>query len=376
MTVETSPGRIDSLDGWRAIAISLVLLSHTAFSSGFPVSLRETWLHVFNGDLGVRIFFVLSAFLITTLLEREYEKTGTIDLRAFFVRRALRIWPLYFACLAVLGLLQFIGLTHESISNWLMALTFTRSFGREAVSPTAHFWSLAVEEQFYLIAPAALLMLRAFTNRGRAMGWLVAVVALALLTRLAVVVLLADGPLSGARSSFRYCDSLALGCLAALGRTRLQALLSRRSTTLVVLVGAGGVVLLEGLAWAAEGTLSFVPTLEAMLIAVMIVASTRAQPGIVARALNSPLAARLGLLSYSLYVWHALFLSAFMGPAFEALLPWDWRLWWAGTFLVASVSHVMIERPFLRLKSTLQWAHPRGASLSGAGAGPNAPRSH
>ena len=84
------PSRIPSLDGLRALSISLVLFAHLAFSAGFPI--QHTW-WTNHAHYGVRIFFVLSGFLITSLLRREQKETGTIRLKKFYIRRAYRLLP-------------------------------------------------------------------------------------------------------------------------------------------------------------------------------------------------------------------------------------------------------------------------------------------
>jgi peptidoglycan/LPS O-acetylase OafA/YrhL len=358
----TPPGRISSLDGWRAFAIAWVLASHASFADRFPSGLVEPWQLIFNGDLGVRVFFVLSGFLITTLLEREHASTGTIDLRAFFVRRALRIWPLAFAALFVLAVLQASGLVFETSENWLLSLTFLRSFGGAPVGPTAHYWSLSVEEQFYLVAPGWLLLSRGFSGRRRAMVTLGGVVALAVLTRLLGVVLFADQGLAGPRSIFRYCDSIALGVLTAFARRRIESWLDGRSTDAVVGLGVSSVALLEVAAWARAESSVITPSLQAAIIAVMMVATARPAPGMAFDALNSRAAALLGRLSFSLYVWHPFFLAGFMGSALRGLAPFDWKAWWVGAGVVAFAAHRLVEEPFLRLKEVWPAARPRRAA--------------
>jgi peptidoglycan/LPS O-acetylase OafA/YrhL len=94
--------RIPSLDGLRALSISFVLLGHLAFTPGFPIT-RSWWTDAY-AHYGVRIFFVISGYLITTLLVREREKTGAIDLKQFYIRRAYRILPAAYFYLIVVTL--------------------------------------------------------------------------------------------------------------------------------------------------------------------------------------------------------------------------------------------------------------------------------
>ena len=100
--------KLPSLDGWRAVSIALVLLQHSSFAAGFPAML-DSALSGFKangiepGSLGVRFFFVISGFLITWLLLQEQAKHGSISLKHFYLRRALRILPVYFFYLFVLG---------------------------------------------------------------------------------------------------------------------------------------------------------------------------------------------------------------------------------------------------------------------------------
>src|SRR5882672_7119385 len=83
---KVSSGRFPSLDGWRAVSIILVLGEHSRQTGGFPKSLDPLFKWLFDGDLGVRFFFVISGFLITYLLFREYDQTGSVSLRKFYIR--------------------------------------------------------------------------------------------------------------------------------------------------------------------------------------------------------------------------------------------------------------------------------------------------
>ncbi len=149
--------RLPSLDGWRAVSILLVLGFHSSFIQGFPVWLHPAFGWIFDGNLGVRFFFVISGFLITWLLLQEMNRAGSISLKDFYIRRCLRILPVYFTFLGVLALLQFFGAAKQSSASWIGALTFTRNlFGNDAIS--GHLWSLSVEEQFYLLWPGIFLL--------------------------------------------------------------------------------------------------------------------------------------------------------------------------------------------------------------------------
>src|SRR5918995_2849985 len=148
------------IEGLRAVAVGVVLLYH----AGVPFAP--------GGYVGVDVFFVISGFLITGLLVRELEKTGTLSLARFYSRRAKRLLPLTVVVLAVVAVLSWLlldpvrmdevslGVVASGlyVMNWLLAVRAADYFaaGLQA-SPVQHFWTLAVEEQFYLLWPALLL---------------------------------------------------------------------------------------------------------------------------------------------------------------------------------------------------------------------------
>lgn len=138
--------RIPSLDGLRAIAIALVVVGHWAGTHNFPVGLGSAF-------LGVRIFFVISGYLITTLLLREQSQTATISLSEFYVRRAYRILPAATVFLAIMLITRRHELTWYHAA---MAALYLADFDPTRPMFFGHLWSLSVEEQFYLLWPGIL----------------------------------------------------------------------------------------------------------------------------------------------------------------------------------------------------------------------------
>jgi peptidoglycan/LPS O-acetylase OafA/YrhL len=157
--------RIPTLDGWRGVAILLVLVDHIAQRTRFE---RQIWANF--GTFGVYIFFVISGYIITTRLIEERQITSTISLSAFYLRRAFRILPIVVVYVAFLYLLsRSIGLKEFQPREIAGSLFFFRNY-QFAAHPgglyTAHFWSLSVEEHFYLLWPALLL----WSGNRRALG--------------------------------------------------------------------------------------------------------------------------------------------------------------------------------------------------------------
>jgi len=134
---------LPALDGLRAVAVAAVMVFHFGAASFY-------W-----AKLGVTLFFVLSGFLITLLLMREREATGSVSLRSFYIRRALRIFPAYYVFL----LLSFAWMLIEGqdvpaalvFSDGFYVLNYVQSFGAFRDTPVSHGWTLGVEEQFYLL---------------------------------------------------------------------------------------------------------------------------------------------------------------------------------------------------------------------------------
>ena len=194
--------RIPSLDGLRAVAILMVCLSHLAQTKGSPI-------HNFSsfGNLGVRIFFVISGMLITRLLLDELHRDGSISLKGFYFRRTLRIFPAMWFYMGVVLLLEAAGVLSLLPKDALHAFTYTVNYDQHRSWYIGHLWSLSVEEQFYLLWPMAIWLGGARV----AMRTAIASVILAPLLRLVLILSVPGAPILEWFPT--TCDALATGCL-------------------------------------------------------------------------------------------------------------------------------------------------------------------
>src|SRR4029077_2271009 len=150
---------VPSLDGLRAISIGFVLIAHLAGTRGF---LNWQFLRQYPlGPFGVRVFFVISGFLITSILLNELRQTGRIALGRFYFRRTMRLFPACYVLIIATAFLALNGFAHLKRGDLLFAATYTINYHEVSVSgwPLGHLWSLAIEEQFYLLWPATLMLL-------------------------------------------------------------------------------------------------------------------------------------------------------------------------------------------------------------------------
>ncbi len=207
---------IPSLDGIRAVAVMIVFTAHAGLEHAVP------------GGFGVTVFFFLSGYLITTLLRREYERTGGISLRNFYLRRVYRIFPPLYLVLGILVAVKLAGIVPYPMSPAAVAAQmahFTNYylllFPSVEYAPVAPYsvpmWSLAVEEHFYLLFPLALLFLLRRAPRARASLVLAAACLLALAWRLVLASVLEGAANHNYMATDARIDSLLFGCIMALG---------------------------------------------------------------------------------------------------------------------------------------------------------------
>jgi peptidoglycan/LPS O-acetylase OafA/YrhL len=294
------------IQGLRAVSVLAVIGAHAGLA-GLP-----------GGFTGVDVFFVISGFLITRLLLAEMERTGRIDLIAFWARRARRLLPNAFATLigtVLLALLLFRGYDPGALAREITfaALEFANfHFAEKAVdyfradgpaSPVLHFWSLSVEEQFYLIWP--LLLFAVGLSAGKRFRRAAAI----LLGAVWCSSFAASWSLTYTEQPLAYfgtgtrCWQLATGALLATGWQSVALLpqwLRRAMAGLGAAAIAGSMTLLDGVLY--PGAWALLPTLgTAALIAGV---GAAAPQGVLRRGLNSQVMQWIGARSYSWYVWH------------------------------------------------------------------------
>jgi peptidoglycan/LPS O-acetylase OafA/YrhL len=326
--------RITALDGWRGIAILLVLVDHVQDS----IVHRYPWPWTRTGQHGVTIFIVLSGFLITSKLLQ-----GPIHLREFYIRRFFRLMPVAWTYLAVIFLLGLAFQPHLVSGAEIRAcLLFYRNF----VSPSGpglsrHFWSLSLEEQFYLVWPFVLML-----GGRRRSRWIAIAGAIACAAFRWRFWAHFDHNVINGQSEVRG-DAILVGCLLALllddARFRAGAARLSRLWTL-----PAAVVLLY-----CVFAFQWLPPLTECAAIACLIASTVLHPGsVVARFLSFKPMAVLGLVSYSVYVWQELFMGFRNVYALAIGLP-----------LAVFASYYWIERPCNRLGHRLTTAHaPMGSA--------------
>lgn len=361
----TNVSRLPSLDGWRALSILLVLFSHSSLTFGFPPQLEAFVRWMPSGGFGVQVFFVISGFLITFLLLREHQRSGTISLRGFYQRRILRIVPAYALFLTTIFVLTAVtGLTYDGF-QWLRLLTWTTNFFGHMPWPTAHIWSLSVEEQFYFLFP--FLFLRAIGNK-RALV-LIVLVPIMLSPIFRVLEYLRLGkPFVTHYSFFTQADSIAWGCLLAIVCAyhanwidHWMRLLAKYLPIIAILVIAVPHVLTR-LFLVGPLTVPFASSLYSIGIGLLLLHSLKMPNTWYFRPLNTRAAQLVGLWSYSIYLWQQPFCAPFeLYGLTNAPRILQFPLWLVPAVLCGVASYYFVERPFLRLKDRASGAAKRSA---------------
>jgi peptidoglycan/LPS O-acetylase OafA/YrhL len=331
-----------------------VIFAHSNFPGDSLLPLRI--LRGRSGFLGVQTFFVLSGFLITTLMLREVQRTGGLHLGHFYLRRALRIVPVYTAYLLFVAILQATGQVQLAGRHWLSAVTYTVNL-LPGSTPWAlcHFWSLCVEEHFYLLWPLLMALLPLRWCR-----WAVPIGMFAVLG-LRCFVLLAYPGAAVDLLTFTRIDDVAAGCgLAFLAhdgvwRSRLSALASSlRCRVLLVLAFLVSQIVCSNLIGARlfshvplQFAIALANDVNVLTIAVLMWFVVMCPACFWGRLLNHPLAVWLGVLSYSAYLWHLPLCER--APAWLGAFPQNIVF----IFAAALFSYTLIEKPFLSLKDRL-----------------------
>ena len=347
-----SKSRIPFLDGLRAAAILMATASHAPYAGA---GAADGWF-AHQGDLGVRIFFLISGFLITTLLLEEFRATGTIRVFEFLKRRAFRLMPVYWAYLAVVAGFAAFGRYSDAPMSWIGALTYTRNVVGAGGSLTRHFWSLSIEEQFYVVWPFLLLALA--RRRLSAIPIFIAVAApFAILFRYEIAGVETWRHLwLGGQSILMYYDTILAGTLV--GYLRVTGVRPRGAAATCVTRLIVVVALAATLFGAPSAAWPFLFFCQAALLGGYLFSLLNAPTRFELWLFENPAAIYFGRLSYSLYVWHFLFLGFFNRGLFGPMQSLVERHWLALALLTSMASYHGLERP-LRSYLNARFARPR-----------------
>jgi peptidoglycan/LPS O-acetylase OafA/YrhL len=341
--VSAKDKNLPSLDGLRAISIILVLVGHLSGTRGFG----NLDLGIGNyAHLGVVVFFVISGFLISSLLISEHKKNGRVSLKLFYARRALRIFPASYCYLSCICILWIIGIVHIGSSDLWHSLSYTVNYMPNPSWQIGHLWSLSVEEQFYLIWPFAFVAL----GPRRAIWVIAAMIVAGPVSRSAAWLFLRGTPYRDLPMFPTVADSLAMGCLLAKTRTWLEAqswylqlfrpFVSGCLLLLILLINrfrAYTVVEVLGM------------SLINIFVAILIHRSVFRSDDWLGKALNWKPIAFVGLLSYSLYLWQQPFLNR-NAVAWINVFPQNL----AFAILASLGSYLLLEKPLLKLRHRLR----------------------
>jgi peptidoglycan/LPS O-acetylase OafA/YrhL len=341
--VPNNTRNIPSLDGLRGVSILLVMLGHAGGTRGFP-----GWIPPFvteHASLGVQIFFVISGYLITTLILGEERNTGKISLKLFYARRTIRIFPPFYLFLFILTIGLWTGTLGLPKYNLLFAATYTMNFVPSWAGTwvTGHLWSLSAEEQFYLVWPAAV----RFAGPRRALAVAAIFAVCSPLAALAVYRVNHD---LGVRFSGVFSDSIACGCVLAGAMPWLR----RRElfwTALSARAGGLVMIIIPLVDHRNHPKIHFLVT-ETMLnlcVCYCIARYTEFPKTIGGCFLNNRAVVAVGRISYSLYLWQQLFLNM-NGMSLLQTFPINI----ATTFCCATASYKLVEQPLARLRKRLR----------------------
>ena len=355
--------QLPSLNGLRAISIFLVLYAHGYLSvinflhntiSNISPTLALQLFHnsgevdIPGGQIGVNMFFVISGYLITLLLIKEEETKGFISLKLFYIRRTIRIFPVYYLLLIIYFIFQLLGWFDFTTNSWIRSITYSKDFPITGGSDweSGHLWSLSVEEHFYLLWPFLFKFLK---NQKIPFAFLIIIVV-------TIVRLTTD--LSHFHL-FTRADALMWGCIFAIYNDScinfLNNIYKKSSLFLLIpfvllfVVLAGKKILASlGFQDCEHFNVAFLGSyglLTDLCTGFIILISVNFSGNLWFKFLNSTLLNYIGKLSYSIYLWQQIFFSTKVG--FLNTFPYNI----IAIIIVANISFYLVEKPLLKLRT-------------------------
>jgi peptidoglycan/LPS O-acetylase OafA/YrhL len=333
----------------------MVVAAHMNAVLAKAIPFVPAWLYIFWGALGVQTFFVISGFLITHLLLKELNATGTLSLKRFYFRRSLRIFPPLYVYLAVGLALTYAGFFTGTLRAFIVAGTYTSNYLGGGSELLEHTWSLSLEEQFYLLWPAALL----FLGTRKSIRLAVWVILLSPFSRIATYYIMPNHRALLNGMLHTGLDSIMFGCLLALlwrnprfnqvVQPYMRGQVAAAAAAFILFVGP---ILQSHFRGSYGLVIGF--TLNAICLSQILLDVVRVPHSPPGRLLNTAVLRHLGVISYGLYLWQHMFTR----PNSARFAPWNL----VAILLCAELSHWLIERPSFWLRDYLEhsarWNHP------------------
>ena len=353
--------RLPSLDGFRGISLFVVLMCHATISNYASPQLQSIS-PLFNGMTVIRVFYVISGFLITGLLIKERAQNGRISLGAFYFRRFFRLFPVQFTYVMLLILITVTSKLHVHACAIITDLTYTKNYASNAcvAEPDGHFWTLSVEEQFYLL-------------------WALAFITLSkrlLLFIAGLLILIA--PVSraiqyhGGNHNWWWltsnADALMVGCLTAIffEQPWVIRVASCRPAAgrVAALILIAIPIIMSNLMILGIFTVTLGPLIQAICISYLVCSCLIYKRGLMYVALNSRPLVFMGTISYSVYIFQQIF---FYTTSSEYGLPDSFLFHFPANLIVAFCVGLLVfygvERPMMRFRKFL--SRPRSTALMG-----------
>jgi peptidoglycan/LPS O-acetylase OafA/YrhL len=326
---------------------------HTGGTRGFPAwRIRQSVGDI--GHLGVTIFFVISGYLITTLLINEFNTAGSISLKNFYVRRALRILPAAYVYLLLIALATYVAWIHVRGTDFFFGATYLINYDAHRSWYVGHLWSLAVEEQFYLLWP----ILFVWQGQRRALIGAALAFFTAPVVRAFMRIMIPPGPYRDLEIFPAVADAMAIGCAFAILRPWLLAQhlylkITASHAMWLLPVVVVGINRLDGYTVVDL----FGSPIQLLAIAMLIETSTRRAETKIGEILNARAIVFVGTLSYSLYLWQQPFLNKHLDSWITAF-PVNLAI----AIIAAVCSYYLVERPFLRMRRHFANGTPAAAA--------------
>lgn len=329
---------IKGFDTLRALSIAMVVTAHSL--PNFWLQEHRVW-RLVSGDTGVLIFFVISGFLITSLLLKEFETAGKIDFKKFFARRFLRLLPPLVIFYIAIAILMTTGIIQQTYVGLGISMFYLYNFvpNKFYTGELGHTWSLALEEQFYFTWPFVISILK--NKKSLIFSGLVGVI-ISILFLLFIYPIEFLSHFKAHRWFIPAISPIMIGAMLALVKDRLLPMFSSRIAQFL-----GFVILYAAPIYFPENLLIISPIFQSFGIAflLLLVIDSQASKGVA--FLNNPITSYIGKISYGIYVYQGLFLRT--GPGSE-----QWFQQFPQnlifTLICAFLSYELLEKYFLKKK--------------------------